>query len=407
MSTGGLAAVGRWPVHPRPARLESLSSWVDRLCVIYGLSSKDLFGSANLEFDSTSTAYVLDVDPPHSVLTHLAQRTGTDVDQLRAMTYTGWTPCLFEQVYPTHGDRVGQVFYTYVRCNSVLLPYGGVPLPHYTWLKRWGGPWQPSERLNRCCPVCVTDPDRGTRLVWQLPLVLGCGEHGCYLEEDWLVSSSMLLHGEPVQPRPLPEPMATLERYTHTALTTGLVALPGRTVHAAVWFRLLRSLIDEVSLAISPRNKVGRETLRRIWAATGLIERAGLKMWQPYEVLDAEHQHHLMFAAATALDLATTGQILAVGRLGDAIQPRHDQRVYDGDRPPAPTAWQEALADVENLLLGARTDPEVARNLLACLTAPSRSRATFERHRELLFGAGIPATFLPTAAELGRTDLTN
>lgn len=259
--------------------------------------------------------------------------------------------------------------------------------------------------MNRCCPVCATDPDHGTRLVWQLPLVLGCGEHGCYLEEDWLVSSRMLLHGEPVHPRPLPEPLATLERYTHTALTSGLVALPGRTVQAAVWFRLLRSLIDEVSLAITTRNKAGRDTLQRIWAATGVIERGGLKMWQPYEVLDAERQHHLMLAAATALDLAATGQIPAVGRLGDTVQPRRDQYVYDGDQPPAPTEWQEVLDDFEKFLLDARTDPQLARNLLSCLTAPCRSRATFERHRELLFGAGIPAAYLPTAADLGRTDL--
>lgn len=50
------------------------------------------------------------------------------------------------------------------------------------------------------------------------------------------------------------EPLATLDRYTAQALTTGQVTLPGRTVHAGAWFRLLRSLLDEVSLALTGRS---------------------------------------------------------------------------------------------------------------------------------------------------------
>lgn len=54
----------------------------------------------------------------------------------------------------------------------------------------------------------------------------------------------------------------------------GRVALP-RSVHVGVWFRLLRSLLDEVSLALTTRSKHGRVTSERIWRAIGRPPRAG------------------------------------------------------------------------------------------------------------------------------------
>jgi hypothetical protein len=132
------------------------------------------------------------------------------------------------------------------------------------------------------------------------------------------------------------EPAATLGRYTYQALTTGQAVLPGRTVRMAVWFRLLRSLLDEVSLAPSTLNTHGRTTLERIWQATGRPERGGLAVWRPYEHLDWDLQQAMLHAAATALHLAADGQMTARGRLGSALQPPVHQHVYDGD---APTRW--------------------------------------------------------------------
>jgi len=65
--------------------------------------------------------------------------------------------------------------------------------------------------------------------------------------------------------------------------------------------------------------------------------------------------------------------------------------VYDGDRPTR-SAWQEAVAQAEVLLVLARTDPEAARQVLFWMTATCRSLARFEEQRAYLFGAGIPAT---------------
>jgi hypothetical protein len=65
-----------------------------------------------------------------------------------------------------------------------------------------------------------------------------------------------------------------MDRRTGEALTTGIVTLPRRPVHAGLWFRLLRTLLDEVNTPTSlvrprayelsalspcsPRDRVGR-----------------------------------------------------------------------------------------------------------------------------------------------------
>ena len=56
-------------------------------------------------------------------------------------------------------------------------------------------------------------------------------------------------------------------------------------------------------------------------------------------------------------------------------------------------------------MAAARTDRDTARQLLAWLTIGCRTLARFEEQRAYLFGAGVPAGFLPSASELGRADL--
>jgi hypothetical protein len=59
----------------------------------------------------------------------------------------------------------------------------------------------------------------------------------------------------------------------------------------------------------------------------------------------------------------------------------------------------------EAAVIRARTDPVAARHLLTLLTHGCRTRDRFEEERAYLFGAGIPAEFLPSAGDLGRADL--
>jgi hypothetical protein len=405
-----LRPVRRWPLHPQPGVLESLSSWLERLARLYDLSVKDLL-TRNLDLvDVNPRLWDLDYETAAPVLAALAERTGIEPTRLTRMTLAGWAPWLFDSLsVRAHGEDEQGVFDTYVRANSVLLAPGEAGTHYVDRFKPWCGPWLPIPMgwRRRVCPVCTADPERGRSLMWKLPLMIGCVEHGCWLEHVTDVEIA-LLDGQPLTPRPVDEPLATLDRYTHDALTTGRVELPGRSVHIAVWFRLLRSLLDELSLATSTVRAHGRTALEQVWEATGRRERGGLTVWKPFEQLDWEAQESMLHAAAVALDLAATGRIIARGRLASALAlPR--RHVYDGDAPappdPVATAWAEAMAQFEKAIEQARTDPDTARQLLGLLTFGCRTLDRFEEQRSYLFGIGIPAGFLPSAREFGRADL--
>jgi hypothetical protein len=293
-----------------------LSSWLGRLARLYRLPVKDLL-TGNLGLLDLAVPADLDHDPPAAMLAALAQRTGVDLAQLQAMTLAGWV-WLFDTLDLRQWDA--QVtFDTYVRQNSVLLAPGEAGTNQLSRHSRWSGPWLPYRWLDRVCPVCAADPGRGTALVGRLPLMIGCVEHECRLQDASTVRLAAALDREQPRPVPVDEPLATLDRYTHQALTTGRVTLPGRSVHAGVWFRLLRALLDEVSLALTTRSKHGRATLELVWRATGRPERAELSVWQPYEQLDWATQEAMLHAAATALQLAAEGRITARGVLGGAV----------------------------------------------------------------------------------------
>lgn len=78
-------------------------------------------------------------------------------------------------------------------------------------------------------------------------------------------------------------------------------------MHAGVWFRLLRTLLDEVSTAPSAVSAASRATLELIWRRLGAPVRGGLSVWRPYEQLGWPLQQAMADAAATAVHLAATG----------------------------------------------------------------------------------------------------
>lgn len=346
----------------------------------------------------------LDLDPPMAMLAALAEKTGVHLARLRSMTLAGWVPWLFD-MFPVPTQDAQWVFDTYVRDNSVLF-VRRVGTHHVLRFKPgWAGPWLLAyPAAGRACPVCAADPVRGIALVWRLALVSSCTEHNCRLRVVSEVRASLVLGAE-APPEPLKPPRAALDRYTYQALTTGRVALPGRSVHAGVWFRLLRSFLDEVSLAASTQGAHGKAALQQIWQATGRPERVGLNVWGPYEQMGEETREAMLDAAASAVRLAADGAITARGRLGSALQPSEHQ-VYDGDRPsPYRNAWRDAMAAMEEAFLSAGTDRDTARQLLALFTGGCRTLDRFEHERSYLIGTGIPAELLPSARELGRSDL--
>jgi len=394
----------RWPLHPQPGPLEALSSWLARLAALYEMPVHDLLRH-NLGLIDLDLPPDLDLNPPMEMLAALAERTGVGLAQLRSMTLAGWVPWLFDTL-PVGIQDAQSVFDAYVRDNSVLFARRAAPRLVQRFRPQWEGPWLlPHRSALRACPVCMTDPDRGISLMWRLAVMTSCVEHDCRLLEISEVRAALILGRETIR-APLEESRAALDRYTHQALTTGRVALPGRNVHAGVWFRLLRSLLDEVSLAASTQGAHAKRVLQSIWQATGHRERAGLNVWRPFEQLGDEVREGMWDAAATALQLAADGLITARGRLSSALQAPLPDYVYDGDEPsPHRNAWQDFTAAFEETLTMARTDPPTARQLLALLTIGCRTLDHFEKERASLHEEGVPAEFLPSASELGRLDL--
>lgn len=91
----------RWPLHPPPGEGEALTSWLNRLAEVYGMSVEDLLRhnlaapGANLPDQQT-----LDLDPPPWLLPALAERTGISLDRLRQLTIAGWVPWLLDSLDP-------------------------------------------------------------------------------------------------------------------------------------------------------------------------------------------------------------------------------------------------------------------------------------------------------------------
>jgi hypothetical protein len=254
----------RWPLHPPPSAGEALTSWVARLAALYGMTPgyllRHCLGEASALLDDPR-ADDLDFDPPAGILQALAERTGTDPGVARLTTVAGWVPWLADTLDPCDGQ---EAFDTYVRQDSVLLAPGEAgrsPVPH--WL-----PWIPVRdqqwRIDLvACPACAGDPARGTSLLAMLPIMTTCGEHGCRLQTEVAVRLAAL-DRDPEPPPPVPGPVVAMDRLTFEGLTTGIVTLPGRLVHVGLWLRVLRTLLDEVSMAASRVSTRSAATLARV-----------------------------------------------------------------------------------------------------------------------------------------------
>jgi hypothetical protein len=223
----------------------------------------------------------------------------------------------------------------------------------------------------------------------------GCGEHACRLEPELDVNLAVL-NLAPLTPAPVDPLVAELDRCTHEGVTTGMVTLPGRAVHVGVWFRLLRTLLEEVSMAPSRVGARSRATLEHVWQATGRPVRAGLTVWRPYEQLDWPLQEAMLNAAAVALRLAADRRITPRGTLGPALAEPPHERVYNGDDPRRrPMAAPDFATAINAWLDTARTDPETARQMLRMLTAFDPGPANVAKQRHFLISqAGVPPEFL-------------
>ncbi len=191
---------------------------------------------------------------------------------------------------------------------------------------------------------------------------------------------------------------------TWQTITTGSVDLPRYPVHAGIWFRLLRTLLDELTTA---QGRYGRQLddVRRVWEHCGHPFRAGLYSWQPFETLHWTVQQQLLEAAAAAMELIEAGSLTALGTSAHLFRPEPNPRISDGTRPGPPTAtaqekptldelWEQATDALEVCIAAAKVNPLVAKQLYDFARYGCRSEESVGSLRETFAELHIPLDFL-------------
>jgi len=386
----------RWPVHPAPIDGEALSSWLRRIAASYQMTVAELL-EHGLGHDPQAERD-LDADPPPRLLAAIGQRTNIAASRLREMTLAGWTPWLLDSLQPHES-----AFHTYARQFSVLLKPGKRST-------RTAGPWRawiPDERLKRACPRCIEEPDRaGLLLIGQVPLALSCPEHRVMLEPcigfpgDFIV---WLEDGDP--PRAASKAVQEMDYRTQQALQTGQVQLPGRSVHAGVWFRLLRTLLDEVSTPATYW-RTHADDLHQIWASCGHPIRAGQATWRPFEVWPWPVQTQVLQATAESIQLLENRTITGHGTHANLFAPAPHPPIEDG-RPQSLTEvdeytqrWERVNSALEDAAQAAREDPANAQALYDLLAIGCRTPRAIEKLLANLDELGIPTRHLSHKKDL-------
>jgi TniQ len=291
---------------------ESLSSWFERLAYVYGCSARDLL-QYDLGFEPMSSAQ-LDVNPPEKLLENLSERTGVPFDRIRAMTARAWVPLLIDSV-----DSNSNGFRTYVGEHSILFPAPLRPLNGF----KARTPWLSQCHLQRTfvCRSCLDeDPEPYRRISWRMAWMTTCPTHGVMLNNGYSgFGANATSVGSGASPAP-PELIA-LDRLTVQAVEKGSVSLPLRKVHGGVWLRLLRALIDELSLPAYLVRRY-RPNIVEVWKRIGRKVRQGLPQSRvAFELMTPEHQIVVMRAAAAAVQLMCEKRLKKSGDQALLFQP--------------------------------------------------------------------------------------
>lgn len=332
----------------------------------------------------------LDTAPPLSLLTALAQRSGVELERLRSMSLAGCVPWLLDSL----DDSLPAALETYAFQCSVLLPRRKARS-----ITRWRA-WLPIQPVRRACPLCLNDPaNQAVLLVWQLPLMLSCPQHGCWLEAYWgLPGRYLQWESSEATPRPANEAIADMDRRTWQALTTGFVELPLRRIHAGLWFRLLRTLLDELN---TPLSHCGSSAggIRQVWEYCGHPLRAGQSLWRPFEVLAPTVQVQMLEAAASAIALIESRALLPNGKhaalfLTEPQTSLANSLSQQRSKPEPVNHWQRATQALNEVIIEAQQSPQTARSLFALASYGRRDPESLERLRLTFANEGIPLDFL-------------
>lgn len=402
----------RLPLHPQPLPDEALSSWIRRLAEAYQLDP-DRFIEAVLGLPPpTRCLGVLDDQPPTALLCILSERTGVPLERVRTMSLAGYGGALLGVDAATRDQSSAGLFTDYVCQFGSFAPTAPRRMKPVASLSPIWRPWICTNLLNdhpRSCRQCLaSDRIPYTRIHWRAAWMASCSVHGEMLEPFRQGIEDPVWSYERTPARPVATELLALDRLTFAAVTTGTVDLPsGDRVHAGLWLRTLRTLVDEM---IRPSQLLRRGAYARVaqlWRAAGRGFHEGLGCLAPFEAMPPERRELALTVASLAASALVTGELSALKENGPAIlrpPPRTDLPDLVSPRPPEhrwprEPWWNTWIAE-------ARRDQQAAwrvRSLLN-LSGDRRERAEMDAYLAVI---GVPIVRSPPQpAPIGATTNT-
>jgi hypothetical protein len=296
----------RWPGLPTLIAGESLSSWLRRIGIVYGLSANELV-KWGLGFQGVQTRS-LDRSPPVQLVEALSARTGEEVETVHKATFSGTLPFLFDSAGKDDTES---------ESTSRISTLGSGLSKGIPWFRK-----QKARRVTVCRLCFENYPDAAQLLIWQLAILQSCPVHRLMLEPAQIEAESVTWLNDKAEQAP--EVVRLFDSRTWAAVTEGRVHLPGGVVDTGKWFWLLR---------VTHRN------LKRP------IMRNGRKEWQEIvcqrcpKILygrrtQSDPARRWAIVLATALDLMEKGQMELIGR-GDfqLSWSMYSDSIYSGVSP--------------------------------------------------------------------------
>jgi len=228
--------IERWPGLPPLIPFESLSSWLRRIGIVYGLSTSELL-RWGLGFQGMQICW-LDRNPSEELIKAISARTGVGLETVQKATLPGLMRVVFDRIE-----------FEKIRPGSKSIHLSRISLSD-------GIPWfrKPQGSEVFACRLCCEDyPNAGFLLPWQLAILLSCPVHGLMLEPAQVTTNSITWLKD--SPELAPDVVHKMDSRTWAAVTEGSVKLPGGVIDAAVWFRHLNVVHGDLRKPMDPFGK--------------------------------------------------------------------------------------------------------------------------------------------------------
>jgi hypothetical protein len=298
----------RLPLHPQPLPDEALSSWLLRLSAAYRLTAKRFIEAALGQPAPIGGLGALDESAPDDLVRALSVRTGVPPERVRTMTLAGYGVLLSDAGPSAFKDYVGQY-----GCLAPTTTLGAAP-------RAWPGPfWRPwisgdlLDNRPRSCGRCLAaDPVPYTRIYWRAGWMASCPIHAELLAPIRVEIAAEVSARTP--PRPAGAELVALDRLTQEAVKAGMVQLPsGEDIHAGVWLRALRTLVDELIRPLGHLQRGGHARVAAAWRVAGRGLHEGRSRSLYYEAMMPEQRELALMVASHAVGALFAGELTPLG----------------------------------------------------------------------------------------------